>query len=150
MAYMYPHKSTFTNRGEAEMYDAFFSFLPDSCICYHNRTLGILEFDYAVLIPGYGIVVIEVKGYKAEDIKNVKNDYIHLKSGKALHSPFKQADKYRYAFTSIIKNEIDKDIPVFPIACYPFIDEEGYLQTELNLLSNRDQTILSNDLSNSL
>jgi len=147
---MYPHKSTFTNRGEAEMYDAFFSFLPDSCICYHNRTLGILEFDYAVLIPGYGIVVIEVKGYKAEDIKNVKNDYIHLKSGKALHSPFKQADKYRYAFTSIIKNEIDKDIPVFPIACYPFIDEEGYLQTELNLLSNRDQTILSNDLSNSL
>lgn len=150
MAFMYPQYDNIDNRGEEALYSALHKFLPDGYICYHNRKLGMLEFDFAVLAPGYGIVIIEVKGYNAADIKAVRDNNIHLSNGELIFSPFEQANKYRYMFASIIKKKIGKDIPIFALSAYPFISESEYAQKELNLLSNRQSTLLADDLNASL
>ena len=76
MAYMYPETNTAENPGERHMYEAFKTLLPSGFICYHNRKVNMLEFDFAILVPGRGILVCEVKGYKANEIAKVENDYI--------------------------------------------------------------------------
>ena len=128
MAYMYPQHDNIENLGEKAVFFALRDFLSDGYICYHNRKVGLLEFDFAVLAPGFGIVIIEVKGHSADDIKAIKDDNIILKNKELLYSPYKQADKYRYQFAAIIKKKIGKEIPVFSMAAYPFINEEEYKQ----------------------
>jgi len=146
VAYMYPQSESFDNLGEKSIYIALRDFLPGGYICYHNRKVGILEFDFAVLAPGYGIVIIEVKGHHAEDIKNVRDNNIHLKSGELVYSPYEQANKYRFALAPIIKKKIGKEVPVFAMAAYPFIYETEYKEKELHLLSSRESTLLADDL----
>jgi hypothetical protein len=150
MAYMYPQQSKFEYHGEETMYNALWNYLPDGYVCYYNRKVGTLEFDFTVIAPDYGIVIIEVKGYQAGDIGEVRDNSIILKGGKRIHSPFKQANKYRFMLSSIIKNKTSKDIPVYGIAAYPFISEADYKAKELHLLSNRQNTILANDLNAAL
>ena len=147
MAFMYPQSVLFDSRGEEALYAALRDFLPGGFICYHNRKIGILEFDFAVLAPGYGIVIIEVKGHKAENIKNVRNNNIHLKNGELVFSPYEQANKYRFMLATIIKKKVGKEVPVFAMAAFPFISESEYISKELNLLSNRECTLLADDLS---
>jgi len=144
---MYPQTDLFDNHGEKRIFAALRDFLPGGYICYHNRKVGILEFDFVVLAPGYGIVIIEVKGHRTEDIKNVRDNNIHLKSGELIYSPYEQANKYRFALASIIKKKISKEVPIFAMAAFPFISESEYLSKELNLLSNRECTLLADDLN---
>ena len=147
MGFMYPQHDVFDNRGEEALYTALRKFLPDGYICYHNRKVGLLEFDFAVLAPGYGIVIIEVKGHHASDIKTVRDNNIHLSNGELIFSPFEQANKYRFMFASVIKKKIGKDLPIFAMAAYPFISENEYEQKELNIISNRETTLLVEDLN---
>lgn len=146
MAYIYPQINNSTNAGEKKLYDVFKGMLPSGFICYHNRKIELLEFDFAVLIPGNGILIIESKGYKPDDIIGVNNDYIQLIEGDKIYSPLKQADKYRYLFSALIKSEMKKNIPIFSMVAYPFIDEPSYFSKQLNVLSSREHTILAGDL----
>lgn len=150
MAFMYPQDDIFTNQGEEALHAALRDFLPDGYICYHNRKVGLLEFDFAVLAPGCGIVVIEVKGHRAGDIKSVRDNTIQLASGESLYSPYEQANKYRFMFASIVKQKIGREIPIFAMAAYPFITEDEYKKKELHLLSSRQSTLLAEDLNASL
>lgn len=52
--------------------------LPNDIICYHNREVNGMEFDFCLLIPNFGLVIVEVKGWRKHDIiKVVSPDEIH-------------------------------------------------------------------------
>lgn len=150
MAYMYPQTNRATSLGEQFMYDKFAEFLPSGFICYHNRVVGMLEFDFAILVPGRGILICEVKGHKAKDIKRVEGQSYFLNDGAAVYSPYEQARKYRFIFASLIKDQMNKDVPIFTTVCYPFINEYEFREKELDKLSSREETILSDDINHSL
>ena len=150
MAYMYPHTNTATSLGEQFMYDRFAEFLPSGFICYHNRVVGMLEFDFAIIVPGRGILICEVRGHKAKDIKRVEGQSYFLNDGAAVYSPYEQARKYRFIFASLIKDQMGKDVPIFTAVCYPFINESEFRKKELDKLSSREETILSDDINHSL
>lgn len=150
MAYMYPETNRATNRGEEFMYDSFKSLLPSGFVCYHNRSIGTLEFDFILLIPGRGILVCEVKGHKLADIKKVDSTGYILQNSTYIHSPYEQAKKYSRLLAATIKNDLDKDIPIIPIACYPFITENEFKMLELHTLAPREDTVLSNDITPAL
>ena len=150
MAYMYPHINTVTNRGEQFMYDTLAELLPSGFICYHNRVVGLLQFDFAILVPGRGILVCEVKGHTAKDIKGVQGDSYILNDGSTVYSPYEQALKYRRIFFAYTCDQLGKDIPIFGVACYPFITEVEYKNKGLDKLSSREETLLANDMNHAL
>ncbi len=104
MAYLYPETNLASNRGEAFMYDNFKALLPSGFVCYHNRSIGTLEFDFVLLVPGRGILVCEVKGHQPTDIKNVDSTGFVLKDGTHIYSPFEQAKKYSRLLAATIKS----------------------------------------------
>ncbi|MEN3005452.1 UvrD-helicase domain-containing protein [Dehalobacterium formicoaceticum] len=147
MAYMYPETNHADNRGEAFMYDNFKALLPSGFVCYHNRFVGTLEFDFVLLIPGRGILVCEVKGHTSSDIKKVDSTGYILKDDTYIHSPFEQAKKYSRLLAATIKNALDRDIPIIPIVCYPFINNDDFKALELHTLSPREETLLADDIN---
>ncbi|MCL1787007.1 MAG: UvrD-helicase domain-containing protein [Defluviitaleaceae bacterium] len=150
MAYMYPATNTADSRGEQFMYDKFAELLPSGFVCYHNRVVGLLQFDFAVLVPGRGILICEVKGHRAGDIKGVQGNAYILNDGAAVYSPYEQALKYRRIFFAYIRDQMQKDIPVFAVACYPFITEAEYMEKGLDKLSSREETLLADDINHAL
>lgn len=147
MAYMYPETNRATNRGEEFMYNNFKSLLPSGFVCYHNRSIGTLEFDFVLLVPGRGILVCEVKGHKLSDIKRIDSTGYVLQDNTHIYSPYEQAKKYSRLLAATIKNDLDKDIPIIPIVCYPFISVEEFKTLELHTLAPREDTILSDDIT---
>lgn len=147
MAYMYPEMNQATNRGEAFMYDSFKTLLPSGFVCYHNRSVGTLEFDFVLLIPGRGVLVCEVKGHNPSDIKKVDSTGFVLKDDTHIYSPYEQAKKYSRLLAATIKNDLNRDIPIIPIVCYPFINEADFKALGLYTLAPREETLLADDIA---
>lgn len=139
------------NAAEKKMYKILSQGLGNLNICYHNYNVTYKETDFMVVIPGEGIVVIEVKGWNGINIEEVvDNDTIKYRNleGKieTYKSPRKQADRYRYDLRNQIKQELGLDIKVTSLVCYPFMSEETYINKDLRLVSPREITILKDDL----
>ena len=66
MAKMIDQKPTF--HGEAKVWDALNSFLPNNIIVYNNREINGREFDYCLLIENIGLLIVEVKGWLTDKI----------------------------------------------------------------------------------
>lgn len=150
MAYMYPETNLADNRGEVFMYDSLRALLPSGFVCYHNRLIGSLEYDFVLLIPGRGILVCEVKGHTPSDIRKVDSTGYVLKDNTYIYSPFEQAKKYSRLLAATIKNDLDREIPIVPISCYPFISERDFNALEMHTLAPREGTLLSDDITHTL
>ena len=46
--------------GEKTFSKALDSYLDDTYIVYHNREVNGLEFDFCILVPNKGIIIVEV------------------------------------------------------------------------------------------
>ena len=60
--------NTSDNFGEKLFVDKAIEYLDDSCIIYRNRQVYGREFDVCILMPGKGILVVELKGWKEESV----------------------------------------------------------------------------------
>ena len=47
-------------RGEAKVWDALSTFLPNNIVVYNNREINGREFDYCLYIEDIGALIIEV------------------------------------------------------------------------------------------
>ena len=73
MALMMDNKPT-EYRGEALVWEKLSSLLPNDVVVYnHREVVDDREFDFALLIKNVGIMVIEVKGWQAQYIFDVKS-----------------------------------------------------------------------------
>ena len=74
MAFVLPANPDFNNKAEEKYYNYCQNHLPNNYIVYFNYEVNYREFDFAILIPDRGIAMIEVKGWKAENIVNVNDN----------------------------------------------------------------------------
>ena len=56
------------NFGEKVFIDKAQEYLDDTNIIYWNRQIFGREFDVCILMPGKGILVVELKGWREENI----------------------------------------------------------------------------------
>ena len=141
----------FKSNGEKTVFNFIKSELPDEYTAFYNYRVNGQEFDMALIVPGRGIVIIEIKGHSPESILKIKdNENIILYNNELLYSPLKQADKYRYSLINKINETYgDLKIPVLPMVCYPYIGEEVFCEKRLDIISAKEETLLKEDIEDS-
>lgn len=149
MAVMMDNKPT-EYKGEALVWEKLSSLLPNDVVVYnHREVVDDREFDFALLIKNVGIMVIEVKGWQAQYIFDVKSpDEIIIEGeSKVYGSPEKQARGYRFDWLNFLNDQFGISPVVLSMVCYPFISEKEYRDVRLDVVSSKDFTIFSDDLS---
>lgn len=137
-------------KGEALVWEKLSSLLPNDVVIYnHREVVDDREFDFALLIKNVGIMVIEVKGWQAQYIFDLKSpDEIIIEGeSKVYGSPEKQARGYRFDWLNFLNNQFGISPVVLSMVCYPFISEKEYRDVRLDVVSSKDFTIFSDDLS---
>lgn len=150
MALMMDKKPT-EYRGEAFVWEKLSSLLPNDIVVYnHREIIDDRQFDFALLIKDVGILIIEVKGWQAKYIFDVKSPDEIIMQGeeKPLGSPVKQARGYRFDWLNFLQENFGISPVVLSVVCYPFISEKEYYSSKLNVVSAKDFTIFSDDLEN--
>lgn len=149
MALMMDNKPT-EYKGEALVWEKLSSLLPNDVVVYnHREVVDDREFDFALLIKNVGIMVIEVKGWQAQYIFDVKSpDEIIIEGeSKVYGSPEKQARGYKFDWLNFLNDQFGISPVVLSMVCYPFISEKEYRDVRLDVVSLKDFTIFSDDLS---
>jgi len=149
MALMMDNKPT-EYKGEAIVWDKLSLLLPNDVVVYnHREIIDDREFDFALLIKNFGILIIEVKGWQAKYIFDVKNpDEIIIEGdAKVYGSPEKQARGYRFDWLNFLQDQFGISPVVLSMVCYPFISEQEYKNKRLDIVSSKDFTIFTEDLT---
>lgn len=149
MAIMRDNKPT-EYKGEALVWEKLSSMLPNDVVIYNHREIvDDREFDFALLIKNIGILVIEVKGWQAQYIFDVKSpDEIVVEGESKIYgSPEKQARGYRFDWLNFLNDQFGISPIVLSMVCYPFISEKEYKGVRLDIVSSKDFTIFSDDLN---
>lgn len=149
MALMMDNKPT-EYKGESLVWEKLSSLLSNDVVVYnHREVVDDREFDFALLIKNIGIMVIEVKGWQAQYIFDVKSpDEIIIEGeSKVYGSPEKQARGYRFDWLNFLNDQFGISPVVLSMVCYPFISEKEYRDVRLDVVSSKDFTIFSDDLS---
>lgn len=138
------------NFGEKLFVDKAIEYLDDNSIIYRNRQIFGREFDVCILMPGKGVLVVELKGWKEENILRVENNesvIINTADGKISASPQKQARGYRFAIERYIRQNIGKFPLVYQMVCLPQVSKKFFHSERLDVVMEEKFTILKEDLS---
>lgn len=139
------------NYGEKLFIDKVQEYLDDTNIIYWNRQIFGREFDVCILMPGKGILVVELKGWREENILRVENNesvVVRTDEGEILSSPQKQARGYRFSIERFIRQNIGKFPLVFQMVCLPQVSKTFFKAHRLDVVMEEKFTILKEDLSN--
>ena len=138
-------------KGEALVWESLSMNLPNDVVVYNTREIvDDREFDFALLIKGLGVLVIEVKGWEAKYIFEVSNvdTIVMVNDPKIYHSPEKQARSYRFDWRNYLDNEFSVHPLVFSMVCYPFISEQEFYEKGLDIVSKSEFTLFAEDIKN--
>lgn len=142
--------SNIENFGEKLFIDKAQEYLDDTHIIYWNRQVYGREFDVCVLMPGKGILVVELKGWREESILRVENnDTVVIKTadGEISTSPQKQARGYRFSLERHIRQNIGKFPLVYQMVCLPQVSKAFFKSRRLDVVMEEKFTILKEDLA---
>lgn len=136
--------------GEELLWNKCKEFLPNDYVSFHNYYIsGIHQADVIVLMPNYGVLIIEIKSYKAKNILSVPDRTMILKkNGNPEMSPYEQVIGYRNHMIHSL-SEVDPNLGkvyVSGAVCYPYINEKEYEGKHLDKISSRKLTILQEDI----
>jgi ATP-dependent exoDNAse (exonuclease V) beta subunit len=133
--------------GEQKTWQCIKDNLPDDIICYHNREVKGREFDFCLLIKDIGFMIIEVKGWNTSHIESVSApDEIHMSDGTIEDSPRKQARSYAFNLKNIMNDKYGVNPLIMNMVCYPFLSEADYRRLGLNIVSEPENTLFSEDI----
>ncbi len=141
--------SNIENYGEKLFIDKAKEYLDDTHIIYWNRQVFGREFDVCILMPGKGILVLELKGWREENIlRIVNNDAVIIRTddGEISLSPQKQARGYRFSIERHIRQNIDKFPLVYQMVCLPQVSKAFFRSRRLDVIMEEKFTILKEDL----
>ena len=137
------------NFGEKLFVSKACQYLDNNHIIYWNRQLFGREFDVCILMPGKGILVVELKGWREENILRVENNeyvVIQTEEGEKKSSPQKQARGYRFSLERHLRQSIDKFPLVFQLVCLPQVSKDFFRSNRLDVVMEERFTILKEDL----
>ena len=134
--------------GEKITWESFSKNLPQQYVVYNTRSIKGWEFDFCILAEDIGLFIVEVKGWKPEDIFNVISEDVIILSGEEepQSSPRKQARGYRFNMVNLLKQELGMNPLVMDLVCYPLISREEYFSKRLDVVSDETETIFREDL----
>lgn len=152
MAYMFPKTiKEGTNSAECEVYKIFQLGLPEEVVCYHNYEVNNMETDFIIMLPGKGIIIIEVKSWNGHRITKIPDaehiQYINKDNEiEVAYSPLSQCKNYTYALRNNITQSFQKRIKVIPLVCFPYMPEQVYKEKSMHIVVPRERSILKDDL----
>ena len=138
-----------TNFGEKLFVSKACQYLDNNHIIYWNRQLFGREFDVCILMPGKGILVVELKGWREENILRVENNeyvVVQTENGEIHSSPQKQARGYRFSLERHLRQSIDKFPLVCQLVCLPQVSKNFYHANRLDVVMEERFTLLKEDL----
>ena len=139
------------NFGEKLFIDKIQEYLDDTNIIYWNRQVFGREFDVCILMPEKGILVVELKGWREENILRVENNdsvIVRTADGEVSESPQKQARGYRFSLERHIRQNIGKFPLVYQMVCLPQVSKSYFKSHRLDVVMDERFTILKEDLAN--
>ena len=139
------------NFGEKLFIDKIQEYLDDTNIIYWNRQVFGREFDVCILMPEKGILVVELKGWREENILRVENNdsvIVRTADGEVSESPQKQARGYRFSLERHIRQNIGKFPLVYQMVCLPQVSKSYFKSHRLDVVLEERVTILKEDLAN--
>jgi len=163
MAFMLPRDVTkFKTEGEQQVYHFFRSVAqPDAqYLCWYTPDVQDREPDFVLFCKKTGIVILEVKDWSLEQIREANKDHFILAirgNNEKRQNPISQAQDYKYQLMDRLKKDgrlISKDPsyhgnPTVPIQCgviFPNINKLEYTQKELDKVIPTDKTFFWDDL----
>lgn len=138
------------NYGEKLFIDKVQEYLDDTNIIYWNRQVFGREFDVCILMPGKGVLVVELKGWREENILRVENNeviIIRTADGEVPASPQRQARGYRFSIERHIRQNIGKFPLVYQMVCLPQVSKTFFRSRRLDVVMEEKFTILKEDLA---
>lgn len=139
------------NYGENLFVNRMKEYLDDSNIIYWNRQVYGREFDVCILMPNKGILVVELKGWREENILRIENNeavVVNTEDGEISATPQKQARGYRFSLDRFIRQNIGKFPLVFQMVCLPQVSANFFHSKRLDVVMEERFTILKEDLAN--
>lgn len=132
---------------EAKVWNYFKENLSDEIVVYNGREIKGKEFDFCLLVPGKGLIIVEVKGWKPERVTAHANNRITI-SGMLEDqlSPKNQARGYRFNLIDKLSNTLHLNPFVTDFACFPLLSEDDFVQTGLSRIMEREGVLLRPDL----
>lgn len=136
-----------SNYGEEKVYKFLKENMPLNSITYYNYSIDGKQFDFCIAIEGMGVLVIEVKSYKKENILGlIDNKYIKLKSGVLGRAPYLQAREYAERLWEKSKQTLDVDIPILPVSWFTNLTRLDFKELELHKVGDEELTLFKEDL----
>lgn len=138
------------NFGEKLFIDKVQEYLDDTNIIYWNRQVFGREFDVCILMPEKGILVVELKGWREENILRIENNdhiIIWTEDGEKSASPQKQARGYRFSIERHIRQNTGKFPLVYQMVCLPQVSKAFFGSHRLDVVLEEKFTILKEDLA---
>ena len=138
--------------GEKIVWHSFSDKLPSDWVVYNTRSINGREYDFCVISPNMGLFIVEVKGWIPNGILNVIDANTILLAGveNPEDSPRGQARGYRFDLRKKIQRELGMNPLVMSFVCYPCISEDEYYAKGLNVVSEANETIFKEELSDSV
>ena len=134
--------------GEATVWKAFKDNLSEDIIVYNGREINGREFDFCLLFENKGILIVEVKGWKPNQVTvNGADDIVVEGFDEPLKSPKKQANAYRYSLINKIKDKFQANPVVYDMVCYPFISRNEFYSLRLEIVCEEEFVLFKEDLS---
>ena len=143
------------NWGEDYFIEKLMQYLDDTYVIYRNRPIFGAQFDVALFAPRVGIIIFEVKAWKPDTIKCVKNgDSIVIKTvnhdtgevGEAEENPTNQARGYVYKMRNKIRQKTGKTPLVYSMVCFPNLTKSDYDEKGIEPVCEIEETLLKEDL----
>ena len=143
------------NQGEDIFIRKLMEYFNDSYIIYRNRLVFGAQFDVCLFAPRIGIIIFEVKGWKPNTIKAVRNgDSIVIRTRneeigveeEKEENPASQARNYVYKMKNKIRQKTGKMPLVYGMVCFPNLTRNDYDALKLEPVCEYEETILKEDL----
>lgn len=144
------------NQAEDFFIKKLMEYFDESYIIYRNRPIFGAQFDVCLFAPKIGIIIFEVKGWKLDTIKTVKNgDAIIIRTfneetgveGEEEENPTLQVRNYVYKLRNKIRQKTGKTPLVYGMVCFPNLAKTEYETLKLEPVCEYEETILKDDLA---
>lgn len=137
------------SNGEDFCWNQMRKFLPANYVSFHNYYIDAQQVDWLLLVPDYGALIIEIKGFKPDSILYaIDNTNVLMKSGVTERSPYLQCLRYWKAIMKKIKLENTElsNVYIARAVCYPYLSEEDIVSKQLNKLCDGKLIITRDEL----
>jgi len=163
MAFMIPmtlKKQPDTTAGERKLFELFRTALPRTCIVRYEILLGERHYrpDYTLIDPQRGVLVIEVKDWRVQNISKATPEQFYVRYGKGSMTPqmnpHKKCEIYlrhtreNLAAMPVLRgNGGDLHVPVSYLVAFPNISRQEFVSKGFNKIIPHDHALLREDLA---